>query len=116
MDPDLRFLEWAVRDSNPRPLARHASALPTELTARELERLAAARDTAYPTAMNRHDRGRSLIAIDWWPLPHVSSTRSTSPAPITRYSPSLAVTRTPLSRFTMNCRRGAGCQSSAYVA
>ena len=24
MDPDLRFLEWAVRDSNPRPLARHA--------------------------------------------------------------------------------------------
>jgi hypothetical protein len=32
-----RFREWAVRDSNPRPLARHASALPTAPTARGTE-------------------------------------------------------------------------------
>jgi hypothetical protein len=35
----------------------------------------------------------------------------TSPAPITRLSPSLAVIFTPASRLTMYCRRGAGCQS-----
>jgi hypothetical protein len=45
------------------------------------------------------------------PLPVVSSTRSTSPAPMTRDSPSLAVICTPLSRLMMYCRRGAGCQS-----
>ena len=39
----LRRYVWAVRVSNPRPLACHASALPTELTARRDETLAARR-------------------------------------------------------------------------
>src|SRR5262249_52978766 len=51
------------------------------------------------------------IAFDRWPLPHVSSTSTTSPAPMRRASPSLAVIWTPASRLTMYCRRGAGCQS-----
>ena len=42
-----------------------------------------------------------------WPLPVVSSTSSTSPAPMSRVSPSLAVIRTPSSRLTMYCRRDA---------
>jgi hypothetical protein len=56
---------------------------------------------------------------DKWPLPVVSSTRITSPTPITRLSPSLAVIFTPASRLMMYCRRGAGCQSiscSAWVS
>ena len=39
------------------------------------------------------------------------STRITSPAPILRDWPSLAVICTPASRLMMYCRRGAGCQS-----
>src|SRR6266852_963218 len=50
-------------------------------------------------------------AFDRCPLPEVSSTRITSPAPMIRASPSLAVIRTPASRLMMYCRRGAGCQS-----
>src|SRR5262245_7426591 len=43
----------------------------------------------------------------------------TSPAPMNRLSPSLAVIFTPASRLTMYCRRGAGCQPrlcSAWVS
>src|SRR5262249_18450991 len=59
---------------------------------------------------------RSLLpmALDRCPLPHVSSTRITSPAPICRASPSLAVICTPASRLMMYCRRGAGCQLRSY--
>ena len=39
-------------------------------------------------------------------MPVVSSTRMTSPTPINRLSPSLAVIFTPASRLTMYCRRG----------
>src|SRR3984893_4847274 len=53
---------------------------------------------------------------DKWPLPVVSSTRITSPTPITRLSPSLAVIFTPASRLMMYCRRGAGCQSMSCRA
>ena len=42
-------------------------------------------------------------ALDRCPLPVVSSTRMTSPAPILRLSPSLAVICTPASRLMM-CR------------
>src|ERR1700730_4303463 len=47
--------------------------------------------------------------FDRWPLPVISSTSTTSPAPIVRASPSLAVICTPPSRLMMYCRRGAGC-------
>src|SRR2546428_5729 len=57
--------------------------------------------------------GRSS-ALERCPLPPVSSTRITSPAPIRRVSPSLAVICTPASRLMMYCRRGAGCQSRSY--
>jgi hypothetical protein len=50
-------------------------------------------------------------ACEKWPLPCVSSTSSTSPAPMMRFSPSLAVIETAPSRLMMYCRRGAGCQS-----
>src|SRR5581483_4032086 len=50
-------------------------------------------------------------AFDRWPLPQTSSTRITSPAPMRRDSPSLAVICTPASRLMMYWRRGAGCQS-----
>src|ERR1700730_14930691 len=48
------------------------------------------------------------MALERWPLPVVSSTRMTSPAPMTRLSPSLAVIWTPASRVMMYWRRGAG--------
>src|SRR2546422_10403188 len=56
-------------------------------------------------------RRRPSSALERWPLPEVSSTRMTSPAPILRDSPSLAVICTPASRLMMYWRRGAGCQS-----
>src|SRR5215207_2815916 len=56
-------------------------------------------------------RRRSLTALLRWPLPVVSSTRMTSPAPMMRASPSLAVICTPLTRLMIYCRRGAVCQS-----
>ena len=43
----------------------------------------------------------------------MSSTRMTSPAPISLASPSLAVIFTPASRLMMYCRRGAGCERFA---
>src|SRR5262245_1497910 len=65
----------------------------------------------YSSATKMQLRTRALTALLRCPLPVVSSTRSTSPAPMTRDSPSLAVISTPLSRLMMYCRRGAGCQS-----
>src|SRR5207245_9249854 len=59
-------------------------------------------------------RRRPSSALERWPLPEVSSTRMTSPAPILRDSPSLAVICTPASRLMMYWRRGAGCQSRSY--
>jgi hypothetical protein len=50
-------------------------------------------------------------AFETCPLPVVSSTSSTSPAPMMRVSPSLALMLTPPSRLMMYCRRGAGCHS-----
>src|ERR1700761_668774 len=57
-----------------------------------------------------------LTDLDRWPLPVTSSTRMISPAPITRDSPSLAVSSTPASRLMMYCRRGAGCQGRSCSA
>ena len=51
------------------------------------------------------------MALEKCPLPDVSSTSSTSPAPMMRVSPSLAWMLTPPSRLMMYCRRGAGCHS-----
>jgi hypothetical protein len=51
------------------------------------------------------------MALEKCPLPEVSSTSSTSPAPMMRVSPSLAWMLTPPSRLMMYCRRGAGCHS-----
>jgi integrase/recombinase XerC len=45
-----------------------------------------------------------------WPLPVVSSTKTISPAPMWRVSPSLAVIETPPARLITYCRRGARCQ------
>src|SRR5437867_9478508 len=59
-------------------------------------------------------RGLPSSALERCPFPHVSSTRITSPAPIRRVSPSLAVICTPASRLMMYCRRGAGCPSRSY--
>ena len=65
----------------------------------------------YSTGTKMQWRIFPSTAFDRWPLPLVSSTRITSPAPMIRASPSLAVICTPASRLMMYCRRGAGCQS-----
>src|SRR5207247_1256998 len=49
-------------------------------------------------------RGLPSSALERCPFPHVSSTRITSPAPIRRVSPSLAVICTPASRLMVHCR------------
>jgi hypothetical protein len=45
-----------------------------------------------------------------WPLPVVFSTRTISPAPMWRVSPSLAVIEIPPARLIAYCGRGARCQ------
>ena len=54
--------------------------------------------------------------FDRCPLPVMSSTSTTSPAPMTLASPSLAVSCTPASRLMMYCRLGAGCHGRSCSA
>src|SRR3984893_2541691 len=71
---------------------------------------------SYSTGTKIECRILPSTCCDKWPLPVVSSTRTTSPTPISRLSPSLAVIFTPASRLMMYCRRGAGCQSMSCSA
>ena len=77
------------------------------LSAQALKR----RRSLNPRGRRCNVRSLPSIALLRWPLPLTSSTRMTSPAPMTRDSPSLAVICTPASRLMMYWRRGAGCQA-----